>query len=478
MKVLLINPPPYNHAGNSRFLEKTPIQTYTMPLGLGYIASYLEKHGYEVSILDAYAKKLSYEEIEGSIREMRPDIIGITCLSDQRAAWFRLIDVIRKADSTIKIVLGGAHPSLLTEQVLMHFRPDAVVLGEGEETMLELIEAWENKRDLDAVKGIAYMKDGKVIITLPRERIKALDDLPFPAYHLVNQSDYQGWEFLKMLYGMLGMEKQPKYASVSTSRGCVGDCGYCSSPLIWKRRWTHRSAENIADEMEKLNKEYNVEFIIVTDDIFTINQTRVISLCEELRRRNLNLMWGFETAVQFVSQELLHHAKKAGCCCILFGVESGSNTVLSNISKKINEEDVLKAFRMTKEAGILTGAFLMVGNPGESERSISETIHLLRKIEPDIILPQVTMITPSTKIYSLAKEKGFIDEGYWLTDLPFPYYTCERDLQTLLRWYRKLFYYKRSNIGILLRTMRDYIELHTGIRISRKGITKVEIPPD
>jgi radical SAM superfamily enzyme YgiQ (UPF0313 family) len=120
----------------------------------------------------------------------------------------------------------------------------------------------------------------------------------------------------------------------------------------------------------------------------------------------------------------------------------------------------------------------MVGNPGESERSISETIHLLRKIKPDIILPQVTMITPGTKIYSLAKEKGFIDESYWLSDIPFPYYTCERDLKTLLRWYRKLFYYKRSNIGILLRTMRDYIELHTGIRISRKGITKVEIPPD
>jgi radical SAM superfamily enzyme YgiQ (UPF0313 family) len=132
MKVLLINPPPYNHAENSRFLEKTPIQTYTMPLGLGYIASYLEKHGYEVSILDAYAKKLSYEEIGSSIREIRPEVIGITCLSDQRAAWFRLIDVIHKADSNIKIVLGGAHPSLLTEQVLVHFRPDAVVIGEGE----------------------------------------------------------------------------------------------------------------------------------------------------------------------------------------------------------------------------------------------------------------------------------------------------------------------------------------------------------
>ncbi len=154
-------------------------------------------------------------------------------------------------------------------------------------------------------------------------------------------------------------------------------------------------------------------------------------------------------------------------CSIVFGF---------NISKNIKEEDVVTAFKMTRDAGIISGAFLMVGNPDENEKSINETINLLRKIEPDIILPQIAMITPGTKIFDIAKKKGFIDESYWLTDLPFPYYTCERKLKTLLRWYRKLFYYKQSKLGILLRTIRDYIELSTGIRISRGGLSKVEIP--
>lgn len=477
MKVLLINPPPYDHGEKSRYLERTPIQTYTMPLGSGYIASFLERAGYEVSILDAYVKNYSYEKIGEIIREQKPHIIGITCLSDQRASWFKLIQVIRSIDSSMKIVLGGPHPTLLLREVLIHLRPDAIVIGEGEETMLELIKTWDNKGDLRNVKGIAYLYGEDVVITEPRERIKDLDNLPFPAYHMVDLNDYSGWDFMNRIFNMLGLKKLPKYASISTSRGCIGNCGYCSAPLIWKRQWTQRSATNVVDEIEMLNKEYGVEFIIITDDMFTVNQKRVISISGEILKRNLNILWGFETAVNFVSQELLNLAKQAGCCCILYGVESGSKTILSTIYKRINEEEVVNAFKMTKDAGIVSGAFLMVGNPGESEKSINETINLLRRIKPDIILPQITMITPCTKIFDIAKEKAFIDEGYWLTELPFPYYTCERKLRTLLRWYRKLFYYRHSDLGVLLRTIRDFVELNTGIRITRKGLSRGEVPP-
>ena len=475
MKILLINPQPYHHGEKSRFLEREPVQTYTMPLGLGYIASFLEKEGYEVSIIDAYVKRYSHEKIGDIIREQKPDVVGITCLSDQRASWFKLIRVIRAIDNSIKIVLGGPHPTLMYRQVLYHLLPDAVVIGEGEETMLELIRTWENKGDLSRVKGIAYLKDEDVVVTEPRERIKDLDSLPFPAYHMVDLNDYSGWDFMSRIFNMLGLKKPSKYASISTSRGCIGNCGYCSAPLIWKRRWTKRSAVNVADEIEMLKKKHGVEFIILTDDIFTVNQQRVISICQEILKRNLNILWGFETAVNFVSQELLNMAKRAGCCCILYGVESGSQTILSSIYKRINEEEVINAFKMTKNAGIIAGAFLMVGNPGENEKSINSTINLLRKIEPDIILPQIAMITPGTKLFDMAKEKGFIDESYWLSDLPFPYYTYERKLKTLLRWNKKLFYYKQGNLGILLRTIRDYIELSTGTRISRGGLSKVEI---
>ncbi len=478
MRILLVNPPPYHHGKNSRFLEKTPAQTYTMPLGLGCIASHLEREGYEVGILDAYVKNLSYEEIQRFIADYKPAIIGITCLSDQRASWFRLIKVIRDMDQGIRIVLGGPHPTLMPEQVLQHVRPDAIVIGEGEDTMLELLRTWEKGGDLRQVNGIAYMDHKNVFITPARERIKDLDTLPFTAHHMVDLNEYRGWDFLDRFFTVLDLEKQPTFASITTSRGCVGNCGYCSAPLIWKRRWIQRSAQHVVDEMEMLNIKYGVNFFIITDDIFSVNQKRVFSICEEILKRDLKVLWLFETAVNFVSYELLQIAKRAGCCCIFYGVESGSQTILSNISKRIKREDVINAFKMTKDAGIVPVAFLMVGNPGETEQSINETISLLRTIKPEIILPQIAMITPCTQIFDIAKEKGCIDESYWLTDLPFPYYTCERTLKTLVRWYKKLHYYDQSNPVILLNTIRDYIELHTGVKISRNGFSRIEIPPD
>lgn len=476
MKIMLIAPPPHRHGEQSRFLERNPTQSYSMPLGLGYIASVVEKAGHDVCIIDGYAQNLSYEKIKYMVRDRRPDIIGIQCFSDQRASWFRLIEEIRSLRTGEKIVLGGPHPSLMPEQVLTRFQPDAIVIGEGEETMLDLIRTWENGGNLNMVKGIAYLDNGNVVITEPRERIKDLDVLPYPAHHKVNLSDYSGWDFMDGLYPLFGLQKTPMYATISTSRGCVGNCGYCSAPHIWKRRWTKRSALNVVNEMELLVREYGAEFIIFTDDIFSINQDRVLDICKEIIRRDIEILWGFETAVNYVSFEMLRLARKAGCRCILYGVESGSIKILSTISKRITEEEVVHAFAITKEAGIVAGAFLMVGNPGENEASINDTIALLRKIEPDIILPQIAMITPCTKIFQTALEKGCIDEDYWLSDLPFPYYTCEKNLKTLLRWYRKLLYYRHSDFGILLRTIRDAIELNTGLRFSKHGISRAEIP--
>jgi radical SAM superfamily enzyme YgiQ (UPF0313 family) len=438
MKILLINPPPFEHGENARILERSPVQTYTMPLGLGYLASFLQREGYDVRIIDAYVRKLSYEKLGELIKDQKPHVIGITCLSDQRASWFKLIHLIRSIDSSIKIVLGGPHPTLMMTQVLTHFRPDVIVIGEGEETMFDLLKAWGTREDNRQVKGIAYMEGEDIIVTRPRERIKNLDRLPFPAHDVINFDDYQGWDFIRKISHLLGLLKPPQYASISTSRGCVGDCSFCSAPLIWKKRWTKRSASNVVDEIEMLNREYGIEFIIITDDVFTVDQTRVISICEEMLKRNIQVLWGFETVLQSVSYELLHLAKQAGCCCILYGVESGSKTVLSNISKKIKIEEVVKAFNMTRDVGIISGAFLMVGNPGESEKSIKETLNLLNIIKPDIALPQITMITPGTRLFDRAKSKGHIDENYWLTDLPFPYYTCERDLETLIQWYQML----------------------------------------
>lgn len=475
MDILLINPSPYVSSSYVRYLEKIPSKTYTMPLGIGYIASALENDGHNVSVLDAYVKNLSYDEIENNIRAISPEVIGIGCLSDQRESWVSLVRLIKSINDRIRIVLGGPHPSILTSQTLLNVRPDVIVCGEGEETMVELLRTWQSGENINKVAGIAYHDGKDVCVTESRARIKDLDSLSYPARHLVDMDDYHGWEFIDLIYALRG-DSVPRYATMSTSRGCVGECGYCSSPLIWGRTWSRRGPKSVVDEMEFLHKTYHTEFIIFTDDIFTVDQERVKSICEEILRRKLSIHWGFETAVKFVSPELLELSKRAGCICILYGVESASRRVLSNINKKIKAEDVKNAFHWTKKAGILTGAFLMVGNPGESENTIDETIFLLKQIEPDILLPQVTMVAPATMIFDIAKNRGFINDKYWLTDKPFPYYTSENSLKRLLRWHKKVFYYKEHYPFLQLLSFRDFIELHTGIRLSKGKVNRVDFP--
>ncbi len=471
MKIQLIQPPQFDFGKNRRFLEKGSIATYTMPLGLGYIASMLENEGYEVNIVDAYCLNFSWQELDEKIKRFSPDIIGITSLSDQRASCFQLIKLIKSIDPKIKVVLGGPHATLMYEQILQKFPVDAVVIGEGEITMVELIKAWQENRDIDEIMGIAFCKNQKIIKTLPREMILNLDTLLFPAYHLVNLTVYKGWHFIDQIFFLMG-KRPPDYqqAAIITSRGCPGRCSFCSVRKIWGPTWRTRSPQNIVDEIELLYRKYNVDFFVFADDIFSVDQRRVMSICEEMLRRRIKIQWGFQTRVNFVSSQMLSLSAKAGCICILYGVESASENILKNVSKNIKLDDIIKAFEITKNTGIITGAFLMVGNIGENKRSIKETIKLLKIIKPDIIIPQILMITPGTELFETAKSQNFINDNYWLSEIPLPYYTYEHDLYKLLRWYQELGYYNHNRLGRLLRIFRDSIEFKAGIRISRKGV--------
>ena len=479
MKIQLIQPPQFDFGKNRRFLEEGPIVTYTMPVGLGYLASMLENAGHEVNIVDAYCMKSPWQELEEKIKKFSPEVIGITSLSDQRASCYQLIRLIKSIGSRIKVVLGGHHPTLMFEQILQKFPVDAVVLGEGEVTMVELVKAWQENKEIDEINGIAFCKNQKIIKTDPREMISNLDTIPFPAYHLIDISAYKGWHFIDQIFSLLGRgTRDYQQASLITSRGCPGKCSFCSVRQMWGPKWRKRSPHNVVDEIEMLYKKYNVEFFVFADDIFSVDQKRVMSICEEILQRGIKIDWGFQTAVKFVSSDMLNLAAKAGCKAVIYGVESASETILKKISKNITVDQIINAFELTKNAGMLTGAYLMVGNIGEDRITIRETIKLLKVIKPDIIVPQILMICPGTELFEIAKSQNFINDNYWLSDLPLPYYTYEHDLYTLSRWYRELGYWHVSRLDRLLRILRDVIELKTGIRITKEGIRRVTpIPP-
>lgn len=478
MRTMLINPPVFYPGKYRRILEEKPLETYSMPLGIGYMASVLEKAGYEVRALDAY--QMTWNDLNKTLKDYSPDIVGISCLTDQRASVYRLIRMVKSLNKEIKIVLGGIHATVMYEQILNHFPVDAVVLGEGENPFLHLIKAWKAGKDIEGVKGIAFRRDGKVVKTENQELIKDLDTIPFPAYRFFDLDMYSGWELHTRVATVLGYPNYASYksAAIITSRGCPWNCSFCSVSAISGQKWRDRTAINVVDEIEMLVNKYNCKIMDFIDDIFSVDQKRVIAISEEIVRRKLDILWGFETGVRYVSEEMLGKAAEAGCRFIMYGVESASKKVMKNVSKKTDVEKIIKAFELTKKAGMATGAFIMVGNPGEDDKSINETMKVLRVIKPDVVVNQILMVFPGTEQYAKAKRSSFIDDKYWLSDLPAPYYEQHHSLQKLVRWHRKISYYNMNRFSIFARTVRDTIEIRYGIRFTRRGIKKIpKIPP-
>ncbi|MFC1590607.1 B12-binding domain-containing radical SAM protein [Candidatus Omnitrophota bacterium] len=464
MKVLLVNPPRFDLM---RYGLPT-IDIHGPPLGIASIAAFLEKRDVEVAVEDYHYR--SWEAVEESIRKESPDIVGITTLSQQRGSVFRLIRLIKEVKDSIKIVLGGPHAHFMYEQILENHPVDFIVLGEGEETFLDLVGAVDGSADISLVKGIAYKDGGRAVTTGPREPIGDLGKLPFPAYHLFDIDGYPPGERLRG-YTRDGVKLDGiKFTTYSFSRGCTGRCSFCSTFKFWGNTWRCRSPEKVVDDLEILSKEYGRRYITFVDDIFTVNKNKVIGICRGIIDRKLNILWDCETRVDFVSDEMLRWMRKAGCVAVDYGVESASREVLEAIHKKTTPERIAGAIRITSDSGIRTNLLLMVGNPGESDASISATEKLIKDSRPDKITVNIAMVFPGTALYELARSKGIVDDKFWLTERPAPFYTAEQPLRRLKMWSDRLMSANSNSIMRFARGVRSQIGMRTGFSITRQGI--------
>jgi len=406
------------------------------PLGLCYIQSCLDKAGYTDSkIVDAYN---SYDEIKKIIKDYNPDIVGISCFTMYRGSSFKLAKLTKKIKPDVKIILGGPHATFMWEQIMKNFDfVDFIVVGEGEITTIQLVEALDKGLPLKDVKGIVFRKNGKVIKTGQRPFIKNIDRIPFPSYRDINFADYAVAKSLEhhrksKCHGCPGYCAIERKAGIITSRGCIFDCNFCANVKFWSRKWRPRSAKNVVDEIEWLYKNHNIEFFTFYDDIFTNDPKRVIKICKEIIKRKLKIRWYVETRVDRVSKEVFEWMKKAGCIMVQFGVESGSEKILRNVNKKITRKYIINAFKLAKEVGLKTEMFLMVGNPGETKETIDETKGLIDMLKPDVLVAYLTRVLPSTRLYEMAKQKKLIDDDFWLTENVAPEYTVEHSLQELV----------------------------------------------
>jgi len=387
--ILLINPP------------STSVQNNPMPFGLAYLASFLEKNKYSVKILDLSIERMSEQQILNYISRINPKNIGISCMSVHVDFVDRITKKIKENFSSIKIIVGGIHPTALPEKSAKNLKNvDIFVLGEGEITLLELMK---NKK-LEKINGIAYIKNKKVKINPPREFMQNLDIIPFPARHLLP-------DMKKYTLGFDWEGKKPS-ATVFSSRGCPFNCIYCASKVMWKQRIRLRSAENVLNEIDFLVKKHKIKEILFYDDHFVFDKKRLIDICNGLIKRKYDLTWGCMARVDSIDIETANLMKKAGCHIISFGVESGSQKMLDSMEKNVKVETIINAFKACKKAGINTKASFIFGSPGETQETIKETQNLLKIILPDYVWFFIMTPMPGTKLYKLHVESGIASDEW------------------------------------------------------------------
>jgi anaerobic magnesium-protoporphyrin IX monomethyl ester cyclase len=384
--VTLVNPPyPSGSTGHLPFAV----------LGLGYLAAVLEKNKYEVDVIDCQALKLSFEEFKSEINKRQPNIIGLTSTTLTYKSALKLAKITKEMCPNCLTILGGPHATFWDDKALQECPYiDIVVRKEGENTLLELVQKLEAGKSYHDVLGITYRKDGKITRNPDRAYIENLDDLPFPARHL--------WP----------MERLRKYEDIiylTTSRGCVYWCDFCSTVRMHGRKYRMRSPKNVVDELELLHKTYGVNKFTFCDDAFTVDQLRTETLCDEILKRGLKIEWNCGTRVDMLTKELLAKMKAAGCISVWFGVESGSQQVLDAMKKGITLELTMKVFGWVREQGLKPVPNVILGFPSETKESAWKTIKFVEKISPDdVSFYNVATPFPGTPMYDLVSEKGWL----------------------------------------------------------------------
>ncbi len=366
-------------------------------LGISYIASFLEKNNKEIGIIDCTAEKIIVKNIEKKILLYpKPKFIGITATTSLINNALEIASICKKIYPDTKIILGGAHPTILPDEIIKNENVDFVVRGEGEFTILEILE---NKK---YILGLSYKKEGKIIHNPPRPFIDNLDEMPPPAYHLLPMNKY---------YPAIGNYKRLPAMSIIATRGCPGRCTFCHRLTGEKLRT--RSADNIIAEIKLLIKDYGVKEISFYDDTFTIFRKTVKETCEKIINEKIDITWSCFTRADFVDEELLSLMKKAGCHLILIGVESGDENILKNIKKYISLDKIREAFKIAKKVGIRTRASFMFGNPEETEETMKKTIEFALELDPDEAHFNITTPYPGTEMYDWAKKNDYLMTENW-----------------------------------------------------------------
>jgi len=402
------------------------------PLGLAYIAAVLEKE-FKVKILDAqaegwnnlhilnekkYYSGLSLNDIENKIIKIKPDIVGITVpFSINELPAVTIATIVKSIDTDIFTILGGPHPTVRPKETLSHSDVDFIVLGEGERTILELIQQVDGEQEWSHVNGIGYIKNGNPVLTKPRELINDLDLIPFPARHLLPMEKY--FAASKEQHVSRGIHvAHHKWANMITSRGCPYQCNFCSVHLSMGRIFRPRSPENVVNEIEHLVNDFNIRYLSFEDDNLTLDLNRAKRICDLINKKNFNISWSAPNGIRAdrLDEDLIKKMKQSGCTRVAVGVESGVQRVVTNIiQKKLDLKDVERSIVLLRKYGIEVDGYFILGLIGEKKDETLKTIKYAMKLQKlGMSNAGFYIATPcyGTKLYEEAVERGYLKANF------------------------------------------------------------------
>lgn len=363
------------------------------PLGIMYIGTYLKKNNYTVKIIDLAVENLDENQFFQAIEECNPSIIGMSTYNEAWNVQKILCRRIKQKYPNIIIAAGGAFATFCYEQVLNESMTDFVLRGEGEYVFCQLCDCLlRGKLKKENIKGLCYKnKEGSVIANANVERIKNLDQLPFPDRSLIKK------------------EKYVLPYTISTSRGCPGQCIFCSSKSFWGKGVIMRSAENVYKEVMDIYEKYGANIFYITDDTFTASKKRCLEFCEMLRQSGISFVWGCESRADVINEEFIRILYESGCHKIQFGMESADNEILQRIKKHVTIEQIENAVMCAAKYNMHIQVSYIVGHAFDTEETVKKTISFAKHLSDDYgarVVCSVNTPFPGTEQYEKRKELG------------------------------------------------------------------------
>jgi radical SAM superfamily enzyme YgiQ (UPF0313 family) len=399
MKILFLVPPETISLESSVPKALEGGKGYYPKLGLLYVAAYYERAtGDKPVFIDCPPERIGEEELLRRFREIKPDMVAMSIMTFNLLDALHTAKALKRESPNLKVCLGGPHVNLYPRETLNQPDIDYVVFGEGEPIFTQLVMALEEKTNLGDIAGLGWKRDGQVEINRMQTDLLDLNTLPFPARHLVDVTKYEH---------IIGEGSQ--FFTIQATRGCPAACLFCD---IRKTTFRFRSAENVVDEVEQLI-EMGIDDLFFVDDTITVNKKNVIEICNLMIKRGLKINYKISSRVDMVNPEILQALKRSGCYRIHYGIETATPRHLLYLEKGQTPEKILRACKMTREAGIGFFAYMMIGIPHETKDEMFATVDFAKKLRPDYAQFSICTPYPKTELYFRMMSEGIVPRDVW-----------------------------------------------------------------